>query len=216
MTCFDIPPSRSLPAARITSRLPKSSHERRRDGPRAIDICDGCSSPAPWRPGSGHRDRGCKFITFGLDDSETVSISQEAIMASSKLSETLLGREVERLFNERPKQRGDLFMNPVTGWKFVFGVDPLGPQKKAAHRALLAREYFALYGPDDAPQLPIDVRDPDYVKWGAGPLDWLTAQYARSLVDNKYDVREHPSFAKYVSGLLWDHENVGGSQRASP
>ena len=36
-------------------------------------------------------------------------------MASTKLSDTLIGREVERLFGEISAKRGDLCANPVTG-----------------------------------------------------------------------------------------------------
>ena len=43
-------------------------------------------------------------------------------------------------------------------------------------------------------------------------LDYIIALYARSL-DDRYDVKEHPPFADYVSGVLWEHENVeGGGQ----
>ena len=61
-------------------------------------------------------------------------------MASSKVSENLIGREVERLFGEISAQRGDLCENPVTGGEFVYGFDPIGLQKKIAYHALLARE----------------------------------------------------------------------------
>jgi hypothetical protein len=70
-------------------------------------------------------------------------------MASSKLSETLIGREVERLFGEISAKRGDLCWNPVTGGEFVYGVDPIKKQKETAYRKLLIREYFALHGPPE-------------------------------------------------------------------
>ena len=44
-------------------------------------------------------------------------------MASSKLSENLMGREVERLFGEISAKRGDLCTNPVTGGEFVYGFE---------------------------------------------------------------------------------------------
>jgi hypothetical protein len=66
--------------------------------------------------------------------------------ASSKLSETRIGREVERMFGEISAKRGDLCTNPVTGGEFVFGFDPIRLQKKIAYHALLAREDFALNG----------------------------------------------------------------------
>jgi hypothetical protein len=42
-------------------------------------------------------------------------------MASSKLSETLMRREVDRMFGEISAKRGDLCTNPVTGGEFVYG-----------------------------------------------------------------------------------------------
>ena len=128
-------------------------------------------------------------------------------MEPVKLSETLIGREVERLFKLIPEPRhGCIRMNPVTGRDFVYGVDPIEPQKKKAYRALLAQELFAFNGPPDAPLLPINRRERRKCKWAGPPLDYLVAQYAASL-DDQYDVNNHPSFADYVSGVLWEHES---------
>jgi hypothetical protein len=71
-------------------------------------------------------------------------------MASTQVNETLVGREVERLFSEISARRGDLCENPVTGGEFVYGFDPMRLQKKIAYHALLAREDFALNGPSTA------------------------------------------------------------------
>jgi hypothetical protein len=132
-------------------------------------------------------------------------------MANIKLSESLIGREVERLFSETPGSHGGHYENPVTGGRFVYGLDPIGPQKKEACRALLAREWFAVNGPADAPQLPITYEGREYLKWCTGrPLDYVVAQFARSL-GTHYDVTEHPPFSEFVSGLVWDHCN-GGSE----
>ena len=130
-------------------------------------------------------------------------------MEPVKLSETLVGREVERLFSETPVRHGKTCENPVTGGRFVYGLDPIGPQKKEACRALLAREWFAVNGPADAPPLPITYEEREYLKWRTGrPLDYVVAQFARSL-GPQYDVTEHPSLSEFVSGLLWDHDNGG-------
>ena len=130
-------------------------------------------------------------------------------MEPVKLSETLVGREVERLFSETPVRHGKTCDNPVTGGRFVYGLDPIGPQKKEACRALLAREWFAVNGPADAPSLPITYEEREYLKWRTGrPLDYVVAQFAGSLRTH-YDVTEHPSFSEFVSGLLWDHDNGG-------
>ena len=77
-------------------------------------------------------------------------------MASSKLSETLIGREVERLFGGISARRGELCENPVTGGDFVYGFDPIQLQKKMAYHALRAREDFARNGPADVPRLPLE------------------------------------------------------------
>ena len=58
-------------------------------------------------------------------------------MGAINLTETLIGREVERLFSKNPARSGDQCRNPVTGAGYVRGADPIGPQKKAAYRALL-------------------------------------------------------------------------------
>ena len=130
-------------------------------------------------------------------------------MEPVKLSETLIGREVERLFNKTPVRHGKTCENPVTGGRFVYGVDPIEPQKEAAYRALLAREWFAVNVPVDAPQLPITYEEREYLKWRTGrPLDYVVAQFAGSLLIH-CDVTEHPPFSKFVSGLLWDHDNGG-------
>jgi hypothetical protein len=132
-------------------------------------------------------------------------------MASTQLNEGLIRREVKRLFGEISAKRGDLCENPVTGGDFVYGLDPLSYQKKIAYRALLAREYFALDAPADAPPLPINDCDRRYVKMSGVPLNYLAAEYALSMVPKKYDVKGYPPFAEYVSGVLWEHDNVGGT-----
>jgi hypothetical protein len=131
-------------------------------------------------------------------------------MASSNLSETPIGREVERLFAEVSANRGDLCTNPVTGGDFVYGFDPIQLQKKMAHHALRAREDFAVNGPADAPQLPLEHWECERVRWSGKPLDYLTGQYARSVVP-LYNVKAHPSFEDYARGVLWEHDNVAGS-----
>jgi hypothetical protein len=127
-------------------------------------------------------------------------------MASSKLSETLIGREVERLFGEISAQRGDECQNPVTYGLFVYGFDPIKKQKEAVYRRLLVREYFALSGPSDAPLMPIDEWDRDRAKHSNGLLGFITAHFMWSMEDQD-DMRLHPSFAEFASGMLWLHDN---------
>jgi hypothetical protein len=68
-------------------------------------------------------------------------------MASTQVSDSLVGREVERLFGEISAKRGDLCTNPVTGGDFVYGFDSIKRQKDAAYKRLAAREHCALHGP---------------------------------------------------------------------
>jgi hypothetical protein len=131
-------------------------------------------------------------------------------MASSKLSETLIRREVERLFGEISAKRGDLCTNPVTGGEFVYGFDSIKRQKDAAYKRLLVREYLALNGPPDAPRMPTDDYERNRAKHASGLFGFITAQYIWSL-ENQHDLTVHPSFADFASGLLWQHENIGGS-----
>lgn len=46
---------------------------------------------------------------------------------------------------------------------------------------------------------------------GRGLLLHIVAWYARSLEGREYDLKEHPSFADYVSGVLWEAELPVGS-----
>jgi len=130
-------------------------------------------------------------------------------MASSKLSENLVWREVERLFGEISAKRGDLCTNLVTGGEFVYGFDSIKRQKDAAYKRLLVREYFALHGPPDAPLMPTDDYERNRAKHLNGLLGFITAQYIWSL-ENQHDLTVHPSFADFAFGMLWQHENIGG------
>jgi hypothetical protein len=127
-------------------------------------------------------------------------------MAKKDLSETLIGREVERLFSDIPTRRGDECRNPVTGGLFVRGFDSIKKQKEAAYRRLLVREYFALSGPSDALLLPTDDWDRDRAKHAHGLLGFITAHFVWSM-ENQEDLRVHPSFADFASGMLWQHDN---------
>ena len=77
-------------------------------------------------------------------------------------SNSLIKREVDRLFAELNAKRGERCVNPVTSGGFVWGIDPIATQKKEAIAALLAREWFAVNGPPDAPLLPLNVDDRDH------------------------------------------------------
>ena len=127
-------------------------------------------------------------------------------MASSNLSETPMGREVERMFGEISATRGDLCVNPVTGGDFVYGFDPIKKQKEAAYTRILVREYFVLNGPADAPLIPTDERDRGHAKYAAGLLGFITAQFIWSM-ESQNDLKVHPPFADFAAGMLWQHDN---------
>ena len=130
----------------------------------------------------------------------------------------LIEKEVDRLFAELNAKPGECCRNPVTGIGFVWGDDPIAPQKEEAVRALRAAEWFAVNGPPDAPPLPLSHDEiEDYRK--ARGLAGVVGFYARSLSRQgygrqSYDVRKHPSFEDFARGLmaiavdrgLWDLE----------
>ena len=127
-------------------------------------------------------------------------------MASTQVNETLVRREVERLFSEISAKRGDLCENPVTGGEFVYGFDSIKRQKDAAYKRLVAREHFASHVPPDAPLMPTDDYERNRAKHASGLLGFITAQFAWSL-ESQDDLRVHPSFADFASGMLWQHDN---------
>ena len=102
-------------------------------------------------------------------------------MANTKLSETLIGREVERLFSETTASHGEVYENPVTGGRFVYGIEPIEPQKEAACRALLAREWFAVNGPADAPAASYNLRGTRISEVANGPTVGLRGCTIRSV-----------------------------------
>jgi hypothetical protein len=132
-------------------------------------------------------------------------------------SNSLIKSEVQQLFSGIKAKRGECCVNPITGGKFVMGLDPIAIQKKKAIAALLAREWFAVNGPSDAPPLPL--YDVDTYRNARG-LKGVIGFYARSLSRQgygrqSYDVCTHPSFDEFARGLmalakergLWSLEN---------
>jgi hypothetical protein len=116
--------------------------------------------------------------------------------------------QVDRLFDEikaKAKNR-DFCINPVTGGQFIWGLDPIAPQKKDAVVALRAREWFAVNGPSDAPPLPLSSNDVEDYR-AARDLMGIVGFYARSLRREgygrrSYDVCNHPSFNDFACGLM--------------
>jgi hypothetical protein len=116
-------------------------------------------------------------------------------------AKTLIEKEVDRLFAEiDPNDRGWATVNPVTGGKFVWDVDPIVDQKEAAVVALRAREWFSVNGPSDAPLLPLSHDEvEDYRK--ARGLAGIVGFFARSLARQNYDWQKHPTFDDFACGL---------------
>lgn len=136
-------------------------------------------------------------------------------MANTDFSSALVDREVERLFKENPPVYGELCRNPVTFGSYVGGLDPIKLQKEDARRALLAREWFVFNGPADAQPLPVSSWERDKIHLREDYARFLfhhvLALYSRSLEAHNFNFIEHPSFADYVSGVLWEAElPVGG------
>jgi hypothetical protein len=114
---------------------------------------------------------------------------------------SLIEQEVDRLFSEINAVHGQLCSNPVTSGGFVWGVDPIAPQKRAAVVALRAQEWFAVNGPHDAPPLPLSHDDVERYRNARG-LMGVVGFYARSLSRQDYDIRKHPSFDDFARGLM--------------
>jgi hypothetical protein len=141
-------------------------------------------------------------------------------------SNSPIEREVDRLFAELNATDGECCINPVTRGGFVWGIDPIAEQKDNATIALLAREWFAVNGPSDAPPLPL--YDVDSYRNARG-LKGVVGFYARSLSRQgygrrRYDVCSHPSFDDFARGLmalakergLWGLENDETLMRRFP
>jgi hypothetical protein len=78
-------------------------------------------------------------------------------------------REAKRLFAAAPDRLDKVRTNPVTGYRWLNGADPIGEQIRAAARALMARDQFADMAPANAPPLPLSYdRKEGAVRSGAG------------------------------------------------
>jgi hypothetical protein len=115
-------------------------------------------------------------------------------------------RQVDQLFSKIKASHGECCVNPITAGGFVKGLDPIATQKKEAIAALLAREWFAVNGPPDAPPLPLSHADVDDYRNARG-LKGVVGFYARSLSRQgygrkRYDVCKHPSFDDFGRGLM--------------
>ena len=115
------------------------------------------------------------------------------------LEETIASR-VDVMFREAVDSMYETRTNPVTGSRWVRGLDPIKPQKQAACRALMAREWFAVNAPPDAPPLPLSYGERESLKGGG--LPHVVAWFARSLEAHNYEFCSHPSFEDYARGVM--------------
>jgi hypothetical protein len=111
-----------------------------------------------------------------------------------------LENKIDRLFNEAADRFEQVRQNPVTGSRWVAVIDSIKPQKQVALKAHLAREWFAMTGPEGAPPLPLSYEERESLKDGG--LSHIVAWFAESLRALHYDVYLHPPFARYARGVL--------------
>jgi hypothetical protein len=114
---------------------------------------------------------------------------------------SIIKSHVDQVFRDAAPQRGRLCRNPVVGGEWLVGADPITGQKKEARRALLAREWFYLHGPMDAPPLPLSGFEQDELRYH-DPLGHLVTDFARSLEANGWEINGHPSFEEFARGVL--------------
>jgi hypothetical protein len=114
---------------------------------------------------------------------------------------SIVNSYVDFLFRAAPDRSGKRRQNPVTGGYWLPGDDPIEPQKRAARRALLARDWFANYAPYDAPPLPLTDLELGELKY-TSPLGHIVSCFAFSLRAHDWDYNIHPSFEDFARGVL--------------
>jgi hypothetical protein len=70
-----------------------------------------------------------------------------------------------------------------------------------ACRALLAREWFALYGPEDAQPLPVSGIEINELKY-RDPFSHILSCFAYSLRSQDWDINFHPNFDDFARGVM--------------
>jgi hypothetical protein len=112
----------------------------------------------------------------------------------------IIKQVVDHLFYKAPDRYDPHRTNPVTGGRWVRGLDPIAPQKRRARRALEAREWFAAVAPEDAPPLPLSHEAREDLK--VAGLSHIVAWFARSLAAQDYDYQKHPTFEAFARGVM--------------
>jgi hypothetical protein len=130
--------------------------------------------------------------------------------------EARIVRQVDALFEaDRKSHYGQWHEIPILGGHYVPGEDDIENLKELVCLALSARDWFAKNGPADAQPLPLAFHEQS-IRGGRGLLRYIVALYAWSLASRNYDVVQHPPFADYVSGVLWEAERIDSGIGALP
>lgn len=111
--------------------------------------------------------------------------------------------QVDLLFKNAADGSAEIRENPVTGGRFVAGLDPIRPQKLRAQKALEARAWFAEHKPDDVPDLPLRKQDRERLK--VDGVRYILSVFARSLAYRDYRTDGHPKFDEYARGVMASH-----------
>jgi hypothetical protein len=141
-----------------------------------------------------------------MTDRTKTHLFRSSIGPQMKHAMSIIKSHVDRLFEDAPPRRGQLCENPVVGGYYVGGEDPIAPQKRMVHRALLAREWFAVYGPRDAQPLPIsstEIETRKYAWDSKHPAhSYIVSRFANSLLANNWDFNSHPSPEDFACGVM--------------
>lgn len=106
---------------------------------------------------------------------------------------------VQQLFHNLHSTYGCTQTNPVTGARWVVGLDPISDQIQAAERAWRAHELFKAVGPAACNDLPLKPSSQADYK-AQGGLPYLVEGFAVSW--QQLGFRQHPAFEIYASGVL--------------
>lgn len=127
-------------------------------------------------------------------------------MTVIQIAQRRVARQVEKLFAKIRGRYGEVCENPVTGSRYVYGVDPIEPQKEAAVRALLARGRFAIVGPKDAQPLPISDEEIESRKYPSNSklpaFDYIASCIGYSIRATGHDFDSHPGFEDFARGVM--------------
>jgi hypothetical protein len=109
--------------------------------------------------------------------------------------------DVDLLFRNMPDKNAWIRCNPVTGGRWLNGVDPIGYQKKLARQALRAGAWRRANSPAGAPALPLNDEVRESIKRDGG-LSYVIVLFARSLAMWDYVLDGHPPFDDYARGVM--------------